>query len=125
VVIPHLYDGRGKTFFWIGTEGYIQTSPYTESFAVPTALERNGDFSQSYNSDGTLNVIYDPTKTFTDGAGVVHRTPFPNNQIPVGQVSTVGKNIASYYPLPETSGRPVATTSPASTMCATMRRRSR
>ena len=54
VVIPHLYDGRGKTFFWIGSEGYIQTSPYTESFAVPTALERNGDFSQSFNSDGTL-----------------------------------------------------------------------
>jgi hypothetical protein len=24
----------------IGSEGYIQTSPYTESFAVPTALER-------------------------------------------------------------------------------------
>jgi hypothetical protein len=104
VVLPHLYDGRGKTFFWIGSEGYIQTSPYTESFAVPTELERNGDFSQSYNSDGTLDVIYDPTKTYTDGAGVVHRTPFPNNQIQAEQVSTVGKNIASYYPLPQTPG---------------------
>lgn len=103
VVIPHLYDGRNKTFFWIGAEGYIQTSPYTESFAVPTTLERTGDFSQSFNPDGTLNVIYDPTKTYTDASGI-HRTPFPGNKIPSGQLSTVGTNIASYYPLPQVSG---------------------
>jgi hypothetical protein len=100
LVIPHIYHGRNKTFFWIGSEGYIQSSPYTESFAVPTALERTGDFSQSFNADGSLNVIYDPTKTYTDAAGV-HRTPFPGNKIPDGRVSTVGRNIASYYPLPQ------------------------
>jgi trimeric autotransporter adhesin len=100
VVIPHLYDGHNKTFFWIGSEGYIQTSPYTESFAVPTALERTGDFSQSFNADGSLNVIYDPTKTYTDASGI-HRTPFPGNKI--AQPSTIGKNIASYYPLPQIS----------------------
>ena len=99
VSIPHLYDGRNKTFFFIGSEGYIQTSPYTEQFAVPTALERAGDFSQSFNPDGTLDVIYDPTKTFTDAQGVTHRTPFPGNKITT--LSTVGKNIASYYPLPQ------------------------
>jgi hypothetical protein len=94
--IPHLYDGRSKTFFFVGTEGYIQTSPYTETFAVPTALERIGDFSDSYNADGTLDVIYDPTKTYTDINGVIHRTAFPGNKIT--NPSTVGKNIASYYP---------------------------
>jgi trimeric autotransporter adhesin len=102
LVIPHLYDGRNKTFFWIGSEGYIQSSPYTESFAVPTALERSGDFSHSFNADGSLNVIYDPTKTYTDATGI-HRTPFPGNKIPAGRVSTVGRNIASYYPLPQVS----------------------
>lgn len=96
--IPHVYDGRNKTFFFVGTEGYIQTSPYTETFAVPTALERTGNFSQSYNPDGTLDVIYDPTKTYTDISGVIHRTPFTGNKITT--LSTVGKNIASYYPLP-------------------------
>jgi len=97
--IPHVYDGRNKTFFFIASEGYIQTSPYTEQFAVPTALERTGDFSESYNTDGTLDVIYDPTKTYTDAQGVIHRTPFPGNKIT--NPSTVGKNIASYYPLPQ------------------------
>lgn len=102
IVIPHVYDGHDKTFFWIGSEGYIQTSPYTESFAVPTALERTGDFSQSHNANGSLNVIYDPTKTYSDASGI-HRTPFPGNKIPAGQLSTVGKNIALYYPLPQIS----------------------
>lgn len=103
LVIPHVYDGRNRTFFWIGSEGYIQTSPYTESFAVPTSPERTGDFSQSYNADGTLNVIYDPTKTYTDAAGL-HRSPFPGNRIPASQLNTVGRNIASYYPLPQIPG---------------------
>ena len=99
--VPFIHQAR--TFFFIGTEGYIQTSPYTETFAVPTALERTGDFSESFNPDGTLNVIYDPTQTYTDGNGAIHRTPFPNNKIPAGRLSTVGKNIASYFPLPQTA----------------------
>ena len=94
---------RARTFFFIAAEGYIQTSPYTETFAVPTALERTGDFSQSLNTDGTPNTIYDPTKTFTDTSGAIHRTPFPGNKIPAGQLSTVGRNIASYFPLPQTA----------------------
>jgi hypothetical protein len=103
VYIPRVYDGRNKTFFFIGSEGYIQTSPYTESFAVPTKLERAGDFSNSYNADGTLNVIYDPTKTYTDANGVIQRTPFAGNVIPTARLSNIGKNIASYYPLPQVS----------------------
>ncbi len=99
--IPITHNAR--TFFFIGSEGYIQTSPYTETFAVPTALERVGDFSKSFNTDGSLNTIYDPNQTYTDPAGNIHRTPFVNNQIPAGQLSTVGKNIASYFPLPQTA----------------------
>lgn len=94
---------RARTFFFIGSEGYIQTSPYTETFAAPTALERAGDFSHSLNPNGTLDVIYDPTKTFTDANGAIHRTPFAGNMLPAERLSTVGKNIASYFPLPQTA----------------------
>jgi len=97
VVIPHLYDGRSKTFFWAGTEGYIQTSPYTETFVVPTNYERAGNYSQSYNSDGSLHVIYNPYDTYTDASGV-HRRPYTNNII--SNPNTVGTNIASYFPSP-------------------------
>ncbi len=92
-----------RTFFSIASEGYIQTSPFTETFAVPTALERTGDFSHSLNTDGSLNTIYDPTKTFTDASGKVQRTPFPGNAIPAAQLSKVGRSIASYFPLPQTA----------------------
>lgn len=97
VVIPHLYDGRSRTFFWIGSEGYIQTSPYTETFVVPTDLQRSGDFSQTFNSDGSLHVIYNPNDTYTDASGT-HRRPFANNTI--SSLNTVGENIASYFPSP-------------------------
>jgi hypothetical protein len=97
LVIPHVYDGRNKTFFWIGSEGYIQTSPYTQTFTVPTDLQRTGDFSQTFNADGSLHVIYNPNDTFTDASGV-HRTPFAGNKIT--NLNTIGSNIASYFPSP-------------------------
>jgi len=97
VVVPHLYDGRNKTFFWIGSEGYIQTSPYTQAFTVPTDAEKSGDFSQDFNADGTLHVIYNPFDTYTDENGT-HRRPFAGNKV-VNQ-NTIGKNIVSYFPSP-------------------------
>jgi hypothetical protein len=97
VVIPHLYNGRDKTFFWAGTEGYIQTSPYTETFVVPTDYERAGNFSQTYNADKSLHVIYNPYDTYTDANGV-HRRPYANNII--SNQNSVGAKIASYFPSP-------------------------
>jgi len=97
VFIPHFYDGRNKTFFWIGSEGYIQTSPYTETFVVPTDAERSGNFSQDFNADGTLHTIYNPNDTYTDATGT-HRRPFAGNVI--SNLNTVGKNIVSYFPSP-------------------------
>ncbi len=54
IILPKIYDGRNKTFFWIAEEGYRQQSPLTNNYSVPTMLERQGDFSQS-----GVN-IYDP-----------------------------------------------------------------
>ena len=46
VVIPKLYNGKNKTFFWFAGEGYRQTEANGTTLAVPTALERTGNFSQ-------------------------------------------------------------------------------
>jgi hypothetical protein len=97
VIVPHLYDGRNKTFFWIGSEGYIQTSPYTQAFTVPTDLQKAGDFSQTFNADGSLHVIYNPYDTYTDGTGT-HRRPYAGNV--VTNQNTIGQNIVSYFPSP-------------------------
>ncbi len=95
VVIPHLYDGRGRTFFWVAAEGYIQTSPYTATFVVPTAAQKTGDFSQTFNADGSLHVIYNPYDQYTDATGT-HRRPYAGNIITAP--NAVGRAIASYYP---------------------------
>jgi len=52
-----------KTFFWITEEGYRQGQPIsgsTSNYYVPTAAERNGDFTA--DNIGTLTgTLYDPT----------------------------------------------------------------
>lgn len=95
--IPKLYDGRNKTFFFISTEAYRQRDGSTTLLSVPTALERKGDFSQSFARNGSLQKIYDPLAPLNpDGT----RKPFDGNVIPTNQLSSVGLNLVSYYPLP-------------------------
>src|SRR3954471_23792720 len=88
-------------YFYGGYEGLRQ--PETDSIGpitVPTAAERNGDFSQSFNPDGTLQVIYNPFSTHPDGNGGFTRDPFPGNIIPSNLLNPVGQKIANLYLLP-------------------------
>jgi hypothetical protein len=50
VIIPKLYNGRNKTFFFGDYEGLRQVTPSTVRDTVPTALQRAGDFSQTFAS---------------------------------------------------------------------------
>ena len=89
VVIPHIYNGRDKTFFFASEEGYRQRSPLGATYYLPSAAERNGDFSAS----GVT--IYDPaTANATTGV----RTAFPGNVIPAARINPVGKAILSGLP---------------------------
>jgi len=94
VIIPKLYNGKGKTFFWMAAEGYRQKSPLTNSYAVPTALERKGDFSQSFDANGKLVTILDPNTGQT----------YTGNAIPSSLLSPVGLAIAAAFPLPNKTG---------------------
>jgi hypothetical protein len=60
--IPHLYDGRDKTFGYYSQEWYKQNNEDTDVSTVPTALEKTGDFTDFVDgSTGALVPIYDPT----------------------------------------------------------------
>ncbi len=96
VWIPKVYNGRNKTFFWLGFEGYRDTQAANLEAYAPTALERVGDFSQTRNSSGSLLTIYDPLTTAADGS----RSAFPGNIIPANRINTVGRNIAATYVMP-------------------------
>ncbi len=101
---------RANLYFFGAYEGLRQ--PETDSsglLTVPTAAERKGDFSQTYQADGTLSLIYNPftTRQVTDANGNNYytRDPFPGNQIPSNLFNSVGQKIVNLYPLPNRAGQ--------------------
>lgn len=101
--IPGVYDGKNKTFFWLGYEGYNQVTALTSVFAVPTAEERAGNFSNTFAPGGSLLTIFDPNTTVIAPNGNYTRTPFANNTIPLGRQSTIARNALATAPLPNGS----------------------
>ncbi len=102
VRIPHLYNGKDKTFFFGGWEGYRQNLNLATGTSVPTALQRAGDFSQTFNAQGKLITIYNP-KSGRLVKGVWTRDPYPGNKIPAGDIDPVGQALANAYPLPNSN----------------------
>ena len=62
IVIPHLYSGRDKTFFFVGAEHFIYSqASNTSTFLVPTAAQLTGDFSSLLTTLGaTKGQLFDP-----------------------------------------------------------------
>lgn len=105
VVLPKLYNGKDKTFFFFNYEGTRQASPDQVLDTVPTLAQRSGDFSQTYDRNGKLDVIYDPLTTRLDPTtGKYIRDPFPGNIIPTERINNISKNVAALYPLPNRQG---------------------
>jgi hypothetical protein len=59
VLIPHLYNGRKRTFYVYGYEAIHETRPRGTTLTVPTEAERRGDFSELLKL-GAQYQIYDP-----------------------------------------------------------------
>jgi hypothetical protein len=100
LVIPGLYDGHSRTFFFADYAGIKERRGVTTVNTVPTAATRTGDFSNYRDRNGNLIPIYDPLTTRLDAQGRIIRDQFPNNIIPQDRINAVGRNIASVYPLP-------------------------
>lgn len=85
---------HNKLFFFWNQEYLPQSVTGALQYStVPTALERAGNFSQSYIG-GKLVSINDPST----GA------PFPNNIIPAGQLDPNGRALLNVLPLPNAGG---------------------
>ena len=78
VVLPKIYNGKNKTFFFLGYQGFRYRRNAETLFRVPTAANLNGDLSDWPNQ------IYNPYTTRADPSrpGSYIRDPFPRNQIP-------------------------------------------
>ncbi|MGD0323080.1 MAG: TonB-dependent receptor [Terriglobia bacterium] len=73
VVLPGLYDGRGRTFYFGQYQGFRQVLGTTQVFPVPTLAERQGFDSSAYPGD-TLLVPVNPQV-----AQVLARYPLPDD----------------------------------------------
>ena len=73
VLIPGVYDGRGKTYYFAQYQGFRQVLGTTQVLSVPTAAERAGRDATAYPGD-TLYVPVDPNI-----ARLISRYPLPND----------------------------------------------
>ncbi|MEO7144568.1 MAG: TonB-dependent receptor, partial [Bryobacteraceae bacterium] len=98
VYIPHVYDGRNKTFWFFSDDNDLRpaTIAYTTN-TLPTALMTQGNFSE------WQQVIYDPATTSGSGASAT-RTPFPGNVIPTSRFSKISSNIIPSIPATNLAG---------------------
>lgn len=103
--IPKLYNGKDKTFFFFGYEGWRYNQPSNNLYTVPTVAELNGDFSSSLGN----TAIYDPASTQVNpnGNGYI-RQAFPNSIIPTNRIDTrIQTYLQTYFDKPNYSGSSV------------------
>ncbi len=110
---------RDKTFFFANFEEYRRRIGAPIITTVPTDLQRQGDFSQTFNAAGQLVVVADPLTTTQQPDGSYIRTRFPGNVIPQSRFSTVAANVAKLYPRPTLTGAPFTGVNNYSTLAAT------
>jgi hypothetical protein len=103
VVIPKVYHGKDKTFFFIDYEGYRSSSQIFELGNIPTLRMRTGDFGELLPN----TLIYDPLTTVPNPAvpGSFLRTPFPNNIIPASRFDPIAYKMINAYPTPTSTAR--------------------
>ena len=102
VVLPKLYDGRNKTFFFFDFNVTLAANGNLYQQLAPTAAQKNGDFSQTL-AGGRQVPIYDPATTTQLAGGTYSRQPFSGNAIPPARIDAVAREIVKFYPDPNGS----------------------
>ena len=75
ILIPHLYNGHNKTFFFADYEGNRRSTAVFQQYVVPTAADRSGNLS--------------------DIGGPI---------VPSTSINETAKALLAYYPLPNVAG---------------------
>ena len=73
IVLPQIYDGRGKTFYFAEYQGFRQVLGTTQVFPVPTVLERQGIDTATFPGDTLIIPVNSSI------APLVARYPLPND----------------------------------------------
>ena len=93
---------KDRAFFFVDYQGSRQSIGRVRISTVPTALQRQGVFSEPVA--GRVPTIYDPATTRPVTGGGTTRDPFPANAIPANRIDPVAVALLNRYPLPNVSG---------------------
>lgn len=99
VVLPKLYNGKSKTWFFGSWEGFRRRQASSGLSRVPTDAQRGGNFAG-------FSTIYDPFTTRRNPANANQwlRDPFASNVIPSTRINaTAALYSKSYLPAPNYS----------------------
>jgi Carboxypeptidase regulatory-like domain/TonB dependent receptor len=101
--VPHLYDGRDKTFWFFSWEGFRLRTGTAFTTTVPTPAEAAGNFS-------ALNMLVkDPcggtvTTAVACPGYTGPATPFAGNVIPTSRLNPTSLALLKYFPAANTAG---------------------
>ncbi|HEY6290441.1 MAG TPA: carboxypeptidase-like regulatory domain-containing protein [Terriglobia bacterium] len=131
VYIPHVYNGKDKTFFFVDYEGTRIDQATTQVATVPTTNERasgytdlselisdqSGTRTDLLNRTTPVGTVFDPATTRPVTAGQVDpvtglvatangyvRDPFTNNQLPANRLDPNAVKLLDLYPTPTAPG---------------------
>jgi hypothetical protein len=112
IVLPKLYHGKDKSFWFLAYERYSLASGTDAAFTVLDQNMRGGNFGDLLQT-GTAPQLYDPATTQAsancNGTGQANqycRAPFANNVIPAGRQSPLSKILNDIEPLPNLAVNP-------------------
>lgn len=92
---------KNRLFYFGAFEGQYRNTEGESIYTVPTEKMRRGDFTEAFNTNGSLQLIYDPLTGNEDGRA---RTAFLGNVIPPERISAIAQRINTFYPLPNAPG---------------------
>ncbi len=105
VIIPGLYNGRNRTFWYFTWEANKFGDPNVGAItsSVPRPQWKNGDLSDLLKI-GANYQVYDPATIQAAAGGRFSRQPFAGNLIPTSRLDPVGVGLLNLYPAPNQAG---------------------
>jgi len=91
---------RDKTFLFGFYEGFRNRQGETQLTTVPTAAQRQGDFSSECSTYSPQGFCTDPKGTQLVNVFASPPQPLPFNQLPPGAISSISRNLMALYPQP-------------------------
>jgi hypothetical protein len=114
LIIPHLYNGKDKTFWFFSGEGFRLRQGITFTDTVPTAAELTGDFSGLEDATGKQIPIFNPLSVCSqlgnppcavgpNGQPIYTRQQFAGNVIPAFMLNPTALHLENLWAAPNTA----------------------